>query len=125
MPIVSPTLIYLCNLCGVLHILTGIIAFILLSVAVILSATTLAENGNNLFISTPKAVDQRKLAKKFFIAAIVNLILFALLPSEEVAYTLLLSSYLTPNNIAEAGNQITNLIDYLAETIKAICSAAS
>ena len=73
----------------------------------------------------PKAVDQRKLAKKFFIAAIVNLILFALLPSEEVAYTLLLSSYLTPNNIAEAGNQITNLIDYLAETIKAICSVAS
>ena len=125
MPIVSPTLIYLCNLCGVLHILTGIIAFILFSVAVILSATTLSENGNNLFISTPKAIDQRKLAKKFFIAAIVNLILFALLPSEEVAYTLLLSSYLTPNNIAEAGNQITNLIDYLAETIKAICSAAS
>ena len=125
MPIVSSTLIYLCNLCGVLHILTGIIAFILFSVAVILSATTLAENGNNLFISTPKAVDQRKLAKKFFIAAIVNLILFAILPSEEVAYTLLLSSYLTPNNIAEAGNQITNLIDYLAETIKAICSAAS
>ena len=125
MPIVSPTLIYLCNLCGVLHILTGIIAFILFSAAVILSATTLAESGNNLFISTPKAIDQRKLAKKFFIAAIVNLILFALLPSEEVAYTLLLSSYLTPDNIAEAGNQITNLIDYLAETIKAICSAAS
>ena len=125
MPIVSPILIYFCNLCGVLHILTGIIAFILFSVAVILSATTLAENGNNLFISTPKAIDQRKLAKKFFIAAIVNLILFALLSSEEVAYTLLLSSYLTPNNIAAAGNQITNLIDYLAETIKAICSAAS
>ena len=125
MPIVSPTLIYLCNLCGVLHILTGIIAFILFSAAVILSATTLAEGGNNLFISTPEAIDQRKLAKKFFIAAIVNLILFALLPSEEVAYTLLLSSYLTPDNIAEAGNQITNLIDYLAETIKAICSAAS
>lgn len=125
MPIVPPILIYLCNLCGILHILTGIIAFLLLSIATVLSAATFAESDNDLFMQTTKAVNQRKLAKKFFIAAIINLILFALLPSEEVAYTLLLSSYLTPDNIAAAGNQITNLIDYLAETIKTICSAAS
>jgi len=125
MPIVPPILIYLCNLCGILHILTGIIAFLLFSVAVVLSAATFAESGDDLFMRTPMATNQRKLAKKFLIAAIINLILFALLPSEEVAYTLLLSSYLTPDNIAAAGNQITNLIDYLAETIKTICSAAS
>lgn len=61
-----------------------------------------------------------KYTKKTIIVFIISVIGFILIPSEEVIYKMIISSYITPNNISVVGETAEDIIDYITEKIDTI-----
>ena len=54
------------------------------------------------------------------IVGIILFVLGVLMPSEETCYKMMISSYLTPENIDFTKNEIIELIDYIIDKVNQI-----
>ena len=54
------------------------------------------------------------------IVGIILFVLGVLMPSEEACYKMMISSYLTPENIDFTKNEIIELIDYIIDKVNQI-----
>lgn len=59
----------------------------------------------------------QRLLKRGAIIFTVSALLFTLIPSEKVMYTMLVSSYITQENIELTGDAIEDMVDYIFEKV--------
>ena len=55
--------------------------------------------------------------KKGLLISLLLIILGCLIPGTETAYKMLIASFVTPDNIAVAGDSIYNIVDYIIESV--------
>lgn len=116
-PIISPVFIYLIgissNVQWLLNLLVGLsAAFVLVAAAIYLaSATDVYSNEASIHNTMSKCV---KVGKYGLLCFVITGILGALIPSKQVATAMLVSSYITPDNLHGANEVIkANLQDYI------------
>lgn len=56
-----------------------------------------------------------KTIKKITIIASIAMIISGLIPSEDTCYKIIITSYITPNNIYAMQGEVTDLIDYIVD----------
>lgn len=120
-PIINPLWIYLID---VLHSLSGLL------VAILIFAGAGLVVGFNIYViwrtdsyspNYDEDVEDNKtyqrLLKRGAIIFTVLALLFTLIPSEKVMYTMLVSSYITQENIELTGDAIEDMVDYIFEKV--------
>ena len=55
--------------------------------------------------------------KKGLLPGLLLIILGCLIPGTETVYKMLIASFVTPDNVAAAGDSIYNIVDYIIESV--------
>lgn len=120
-PIISPLLIYLID---VLHSLSGLLVAVLifagagLVVGFIMYVIWRTDSYSpNYDEDVEDNKTYQRLLKRGAIIFTVSALLFTLIPSEKVMYTMLVSSYITQENIELTGDAIEDMVDYIFEKV--------
>ena len=120
-PIINPMWIYLSNLCNNIGLVTFIIA-VFLSVALVFCIGLYIVWLNEEYMSDDEEDIARN--KKFvkwlrigISTVIVSVIATCAIPDKQTCYTMLVGSYITPENIESTGENIKSTIDYIFEKI--------
>nr|DAQ41279.1 MAG TPA: hypothetical protein [Caudoviricetes sp.] len=111
-PIISPWVFYLIDVVDKLH--TGLLVFMAICVGVFVLAGMVYMD----FCSTEKQKEQSLktgtiAGALFLVAGIVNIFV----PDETVLYKMLTASYVTPDNIGAAQNNVVNFVGKIAEQL--------
>lgn len=120
-PIINPLWIYLIY---VLHSLRGLLVVILtfavagLIVGFIIYMIWRTDSYSPNYDEDVEAnKTYQRLLKRGTIIFTVSALLFTLIPSEKVMYTMLVSSYITQENIELTGDAIEDMVDYIFEKV--------
>ena len=115
MQIINPWIFYLIDtLHGLLG--TGIVAFVISVVTAIILAVIVFDPTND--VSDENKAIYKKLLKRVFIPiAVVCTLLITFIPSKETMYTMLVSSYVTTDNLETATGVIQDGVDYIFDKL--------
>ena len=101
--IINPWMFYLISLSDTLKWAFGIFAIIAIIVSFLMYDDT-----------------KVKLAKRFFIASCISLVICLFLPSKDTCYKMLIASQVTTENIENAKETVKDVADYIIEATKNI-----
>jgi len=111
MPIINPWLFYLINVLSVLDMYSfwGLIVAVM---GIVISLLIIGNFNGDKYISII-----RKCIKIFSFVAIISCVLNVVVPSQETMYQMLVSNYVTDENIEKAGDVIQDGVDYIFQKI--------
>ena len=117
-PIISPWIFYWINVVNNLAPISGFIGFVSLFVFVVALLTTIDDE-------TEENVRKRASAytKKSLILLVTSIVLFIAIPSKDTMYKMLITSYITPNNIELVGGSIDTALDKFTDKVVKIKEA--
>jgi len=109
---ISPWMVYLADLCDDLKYVIGILSFISFGLCLI-----------NITLYTMCCVEgddvtKKETAKNSFYTAMAALILlgmWVLMPSTQTVYMMLITEYITPDNISQLNNVLQSLVSTIKE----------
>jgi uncharacterized membrane protein len=106
-PIINPLWIYLIDIANELDLLSMLAVGI--CVVMVLVSIGMVSEGYK---------DYLKLGKKALVFGVISLIVLIFTPSEDTMYKMLVTSYITPQNIEVTGETITDTVDYIFEKVE-------
>lgn len=110
-PIINPWIFYLIN---VINNLSVVLSFALIIMMVIYIYKLIVIHTNS---THDRELSIVKNVWKTFIAICVVIVVLIFLPSEETMYTMLVSNYVTYDNVEKATNVIKDNVDYIFDKI--------
>lgn len=120
-PIINPMWIYLINVVGSINELLSLIAPIIGLLFVVGALIYIPWRACEYYEKYDDDVAKDKLFKKMLkvgaIVTVISLTLSCVTPNKQTCYTMLVGSYITPENIESTGENIKSTIDYIFEKI--------
>jgi hypothetical protein len=113
-PIINPLYFYFINVASNLKEAVGLFGGIILSIAIcwfIVAGAAKIEN------RIKDMTWHLKNIKKLVITSTIFIFIAILMPSEATMYKMMVASIVTPNNIQAAGNSVTDIIDYIVNSV--------
>lgn len=117
-PIINPIYFYLISVCGNLQfalVLIGVLGILVAIIGAIAFALMKSEAYNDE--EEKYAEKNLKIFIKCFIACIVMCFIACFIPSEETCYKMMVTSIITPDNIAAVGSSAQDITDYIIDSI--------
>ena len=111
MPIINPLWFYLIDLSERVSVISSAIGIIIAGLGGILVFSSCDIDGD---------INFSKSSKIMIIVGIILFVLGILIPSKDACYKMMISSYLTPENIDFTKNEIIELIDYIIDKVNQI-----
>ena len=111
MPIINPLWFYLIDLSERVSVVSSAIGIIFAVLGGILVVSSCDIDGD---------INFSKSSKIMIIVGIILFVLGGLIPSKEASYKMMISSYLTSENIDFTKNEIIELIDYIIDKVNQI-----
>lgn len=106
-PIINPLWIYLIDVAGELDILS--ILAVAICLVIVLVSIGMYSDGYK---------DWLEIGKKALLFGVISLIMLIFTPSEDTMYKMLVTNYVTPQNIEVTGETITDAVDYIFEKVE-------
>ena len=118
--IINPWFFYFASLLGSFWTLISIVLFLAIIGAVGFSVWWLMETYNSDFFvhddkETPFANFCKKIIKVSVITTIISAVLMVVIPSEETVNKMMISSFVTKENVEKTKEEAKEIIDYIAE----------
>ena len=111
-PIISPLWFYLIDVVTSLRAVSLTTGFLICGVLGIASIGILFWS-----VDSFKEFWGYKYTKPIAIAGFISIVVGCLIPCTETAYQMLVASLVTPDNIAAVGDSVTNIVDYIIESV--------
>lgn len=122
-PVISPMYLYLIDLLSTIRDVS-FIGLLLFGVICLLAMLTFFDDDNSLELSSSKnnkteltEKDKITILKIFFFIFIVFFILYVAIPTKDTMYKMLISSYITPDNINNVHEMVIKDINSIVKTI--------
>ena len=109
-PIINPLWFYLIDTITSLKVIVVALGLLLLLALIFISM--LSSYTNDEFLNFWKTKGKKGLLPILFL-----IIFGCLIPGTETAYKMLIASFVTPDNVAAAGDSIYNIVDYIIESV--------
>ena len=118
--IINPWFFYFANLLDSFWTLVSIVLFLAIIGAVSFSVWWLMEAYNSDFFvhddnESPFAKFCKKMIKSSVIATIISAVLMIVVPTEETVNKMMISSFVTKENVEKTKEEAKEIIDYIAE----------
>lgn len=113
-PIINPIWFYIISVLNAIYSMATAFVVVIIIGSLILSLSIVFSYDLEFLDD----VKYKKILKTIFIVLVTSCSLIVFVPNEETMYKMMISSYITENNVEIAKEEVKELIDYISEKIK-------